>query len=327
MLTFPQLPGIAFPIDEEFGNFDTTIESAVTGKERRYANIVQARTRRVLSIEGLDSAGAFPSLTAQSLQTLAGFFQQCYGKALAFLYWAPEDNAASAQPFGLGDGATTAFQLTRSRGGWVDAVFAPLQAASPTLIPSATAPNASNANVYAPNNFLSNTAVLATQSVNVTATKMILSFYGTGSIALSGAYSGSLSGTGASSRVSLAFTPSAGTLTLTVSGSVTSAQLEVSTLSTPGPFFATLASPYYGGPWITAGGVLVDPSTYTVSAPGGGSAGGLVTFATAPSSGAALAWTGNFYQLCNWDDDKLALSQFMSGLWSGKSLSFTTRVW
>lgn len=76
-------------------------------------------------------------------------------------------------------------------------------------------------------NLLLNSASLSTQSVSVTAQAYTLSFYGTGTITLSGAKVGSLVGTGAfPSRAALAFTPTAGTLTLTVSGSVQYAQLE-----------------------------------------------------------------------------------------------------
>jgi hypothetical protein len=75
-------------------------------------------------------------------------------------------------------------------------------------------------------NVLLNSATLGTQSVTVTAQAYILSFYGTGTITKSGTASGALVGTGASQRVSQSFTPTAGTLTLTVTGSVLNAQLE-----------------------------------------------------------------------------------------------------
>lgn len=79
-------------------------------------------------------------------------------------------------------------------------------------------------------NLLLNTATLSTQSVTVTAAAHTLSFYGTGTVTLSGASTaGPLVGTGANDRVELTFTPTAGSLTLTVSGSVTMAQLEVGT--------------------------------------------------------------------------------------------------
>jgi hypothetical protein len=69
------------------------------------------------------------------------------------------------------------------------------------------------------NNVLSSLAP-STQAVTVTAQPYTLSFYGTGSVTLSGAATGSLSGTGATDLVSLTYTPSAGSLTLTISGDV-----------------------------------------------------------------------------------------------------------
>ena len=82
-------------------------------------------------------------------------------------------------------------------------------------------------------NLLLDSAVLATQSVAVTAEAHTLSFYGTGTVTLSGASTaGPLAGTGDLERVSLVFTPSAGSLTLTVSGSVTAAQLEAGAMAT-----------------------------------------------------------------------------------------------
>lgn len=82
-------------------------------------------------------------------------------------------------------------------------------------------------------NLLLNSASLATQNVTVTAVSTTLSFYGTGTITLSGtSTAGPLVGTGTTNRVTLTFTPTAGTLTLTVSGSVQSAQLEAGAFAT-----------------------------------------------------------------------------------------------
>lgn len=74
--------------------------------------------------------------------------------------------------------------------------------------------------------------VATTQVRAVTAVQHTLSFYGDGSVTLSGAFSGSLVGTGANNRVSLTFTPTAGDLTLTVSGTVTDWQLEAGSNAT-----------------------------------------------------------------------------------------------
>src|ERR1035437_10021369 len=83
-------------------------------------------------------------------------------------------------------------------------------------------------------NLLLNTYTdLVTQSVSVSAIPYTLSFYGTGTVTLSGvSTAGPLVGTGANERVSLTFTPTAGTLTVTVSGTVSEAQLEAGATAT-----------------------------------------------------------------------------------------------
>ena len=82
-------------------------------------------------------------------------------------------------------------------------------------------------------NLLLNSATLGTQSATVTAAPTTLSFYGTGSIAYSGVATGTLVGAGAfPRRASVTFTPTAGSLTLTVTGSVLNAQLETGTAAT-----------------------------------------------------------------------------------------------
>ncbi|MGO7428566.1 hypothetical protein ACCT09_54865, partial [Rhizobium ruizarguesonis] len=83
------------------------------------------------------------------------------------------------------------------------------------------------------NNFLVGTATLATQNVAIRNTPYTLSFFGTGSITLSGAFTGTLNGTGVANRVTLTFTPAAGTLVVNVSGTVTNAQLEKGAVATP----------------------------------------------------------------------------------------------
>ena len=82
-------------------------------------------------------------------------------------------------------------------------------------------------------NLLLATDTLATQSFTVTAVAHTLAFTGTGTVTLTGASTaGPLVGTGAGNRVSLTFTPTAASLTLTVSGSVTLGQLELGSSAT-----------------------------------------------------------------------------------------------
>lgn len=82
-------------------------------------------------------------------------------------------------------------------------------------------------------NSLIDGTVLNTQIVAVTAVSTTLSFYGTGTVTLSGAHSASVVGTGAyPTRTTYSFTPTASALTLTVTGTVQYAQLEVGTFAT-----------------------------------------------------------------------------------------------
>jgi hypothetical protein len=74
---------------------------------------------------------------------------------------------------------------------------------------------------------------LATQSVLMTAAARTLSFYGTGQVVLSGVASATVTGAGAyPTRTTFTFTPSAGLLTLTVTGTVQFAQLEANVFAT-----------------------------------------------------------------------------------------------
>jgi hypothetical protein len=74
-------------------------------------------------------------------------------------------------------------------------------------------------------NLLVNTATLSTQNVTTVAGSYTIQFTGAGSVTASGTYSGTLTN-------GQTFTCTAGTLTLTVSGSVTAAQLEAGSTAT-----------------------------------------------------------------------------------------------
>jgi hypothetical protein len=77
------------------------------------------------------------------------------------------------------------------------------------------------------------TDVLSTQTKTVTAVAHTLSFYGTGTVALSGVHTATVVGTGAyPARTTLTFTPTAGALTLTVTGTVQFGQLEAGAFAT-----------------------------------------------------------------------------------------------
>ena len=81
-------------------------------------------------------------------------------------------------------------------------------------------------------NLVLNSDAPVTQNVTTSATTYVVSFWGTGTVTLSGtSTAGPLVGTGANDRVSLSFTATAGTLTLTVSGSVSRLQCETGAMT------------------------------------------------------------------------------------------------
>lgn len=217
---FPYLPGLGWPVERSSAQFDTTTQIAMSGKKTTFANRVQGVYEYNLTIDALGSDGNV-ALVANSWQTLVGFINQCYGSALIFNYWDVDDNLATTQGFGTGDGVTTAFQLARTIGGWADNIFAPLNSGSPVTVPA----------------------------------------------------------------------------------------LLGGTTTAPNP-----------KPLISINGVLQSSATYTVGSTG------VITFNSAPSGGAALTWTGNFYWPCNFTDDSIAMSKLWLNVWEAKSIKFTTRI-
>lgn len=75
-------------------------------------------------------------------------------------------------------------------------------------------------------------APTAAFALTVSALPYTVSFWGTGAVALSGTHSATVTGTGANTRTVYTFTPTAGSLTLTPSGSVARWQLEVASMAT-----------------------------------------------------------------------------------------------
>ena len=71
-------------------------------------------------------------------------------------------------------------------------------------------------------------------------------------------------------------------------------------------------------------GVAGAPSIYvngTLTTPASVSAAGLVTFSSAPASGAALTWTGNYYYLVRFKEDSLETTQFMSAMYEATTIT------
>jgi uncharacterized protein (TIGR02217 family) len=115
----PSLAGLGFDVVRT-PVWDTVVQQAIAGMETRIARQTYPRWKWQLSYSLLRSSASFGEL-----QALAGFFNQRQGMFDTFLYADADDNAASAQQIGTGDGVTTQFQLLRGFGGFIEPVLAP----------------------------------------------------------------------------------------------------------------------------------------------------------------------------------------------------------
>lgn len=103
-------------------------------------------------------------------------------------------------------------------------------------------------------NLLLNSTTLASQSVTTVAQYYILSFYGTGTVTVGESTPVVLNGTGTDTRVFVKFASSGGSKTITVTGTVTRAQLEAT--SNPDVDFPTS--------WIPTTGAMVTRTASTL---------------------------------------------------------------
>lgn len=119
---FPSLPGLAFPLPRE-AEWGDVAQDSLSGKQVRTSNFSYPIYHYEMQFEFLREVGAFGAVSSE-WKTLQGFINQLMGGVGAFLYDDPNDDAAVAGPVGIGDGATTTFQLTRTLGGFTEPVFA-----------------------------------------------------------------------------------------------------------------------------------------------------------------------------------------------------------
>jgi hypothetical protein len=120
--SFPTLAGQGWSVHKK-PTFSTIVASHVSGREVRDALYANPIWQFELTFDGLDgTSGANGALGPESLQALMGLYLQMQGQFGTFLFVDPTDNFALNQTLGTGDGATTAFTLTRTLGGFTEPV-------------------------------------------------------------------------------------------------------------------------------------------------------------------------------------------------------------
>lgn len=124
-LIFPSLVGQGWSVHKK-PKFDVRVANHVTGREARARKYAMPMWEFELTFDGLDmtATGDYGALGAQSMQTLAGFFLQCQGKANPFIYVDPTDCIVTNAYVGTGDGVTTSFALSRPMGAFSEPVGA-----------------------------------------------------------------------------------------------------------------------------------------------------------------------------------------------------------
>lgn len=113
---FPNLPLICSGMTIEAEHASVVSESD-SGRQFTYSKRFYPVWRFSLPFDLLRS-GAY----AFEYETLVGFFNARKGRADDFLFKNPRDYSVSNQVFGVGDGVTTTFELTRILGGFVEPI-------------------------------------------------------------------------------------------------------------------------------------------------------------------------------------------------------------
>lgn len=104
---YPELPGRVFEV-EKTPIWSTGVQTSQSGVEYRWPRWSYPVWDIEVEYEFLRNRSA-----AEDLKALWGFYCERKGAASPFLFKDPEDNSAEGILIGVGDGARTAFQLSR----------------------------------------------------------------------------------------------------------------------------------------------------------------------------------------------------------------------
>lgn len=120
-LLYPTLPGLEYGTMRTVLAPPTQVRTTPSRREFRARDATIDRFAYTLGYEFLSQRVQF---SESHLDTLTGFFRLHGGAFESFLFADPADRAALAQIFGTGNASQTAFQLTRTVGGFAEPVYA-----------------------------------------------------------------------------------------------------------------------------------------------------------------------------------------------------------
>lgn len=132
---------VAFPFVRSNLGFAVIKQQNISGRRTRYAqrNLPIWQWKPDLSVL---RAGIVNGAAYTELQTIMGFYNTLLGTQSAFSYPDDTDNSVTNQPFGIGDGVSTAFQLVRTFGTFTEPVYLPQ--GTPTIFNNGSPVSGSN---------------------------------------------------------------------------------------------------------------------------------------------------------------------------------------
>lgn len=353
---FPSaLPGLEMAIKRTPLPPPVKIRTTPSQREFRARDATLPRYRYSVGFEFL-RAGA-----EAELQALTGFFLAHGGSFESFLLSDPVDRTATLQAFGVGNGSASAFPLTRSLGGFVEAVDA--LATTPEIRVAGTV-----ANLLANGGFETDTNADGLADgwtlVTIGSTGAISKGLGAGPLypGPSGPYqfveAAALNGSiginqvqpvlpGTTLTLSVDQTASPGVTVvvtinwLTASGGYISESTNAAasaagrrSVSGVAPAGAALAACYVLIQSASGGTCLLNldeaqlnagtNTSFSAARASASPATGLVTFDAAPGSGAALTWSGEFYRRVRFARDEIEFERFLQDLWNAKKVELVS---
>lgn len=315
---FPSLSGLGWSVTRT-PLWKSRVQEVISGKETRIAYWSCPRWQWEMSFDFLRQAGAnqqasgFVGASYGEFAELAGFFNARQGQFDTFLYQDPDDNTVLGQAIGIGDGSTTSFALMRAFGNFVEPVLAPSALAAAYI-----------GGVPVPGSGLSAPPAPATSAAPGGAISATTYYVRTTLVTPAGE-------TPASSEVSQA---AASNMLLTVSSPAlaqnatgwnvyvaTTAGNETRQNAVPIPLGSAWTEPASG---IVAGVATPLTSNSCAISHWGAASPGVLSFATAPASGAVISADFSYYFPCRFTIDNLTFEKFMAALYSTKKLTFVS---